>query len=256
MATCEVLPPRPESGYIVVAPETERTGELIAQSEICILRKKAVAVPYESQILDNLLSRTITLTWGDVLPWPWCEADNADEVRIRRSLEDDILHTARISALPDAPIAPIAPYVRQLMSAADIDVAGVSTTFCSDDCRRPQCLSLNSHNRRLIFCRAHLCTNDESTCDCFPYSIDKLWEGNVDWTRFGIELRNLHDFPRWFLYRPAGQDRTHDPLYINAVKKLLGSNLDVPTDQRIPHTTGFYVKKSWVEQQQKLRRWM
>ena len=144
----------------------------------------------------------------------------------------------------------------QAMSAADIVAAGVSTTFCSTNCNRPACLSLDCSHRRLIFCRAHLCTNAAPTCACFPFSIDTLWSGEVDWERFSIDWRDLDNFPRWFLFRPAGQDRTRDPLYINAVMRLLGFNIDVPIDQRIPHPKGFYVKKSWVEQQQQqLRRW-
>jgi hypothetical protein len=141
----------------------------------------------------------------------------------------------------------------QVMSAADIVAAGVSTTFCSTNCNRPACLSLDCSHRRLIFCREHLCTNAAPTCACFSFSIDTLWSGEVDWERFSIDWRDLDNFPRWFLFRPAGQDRTRDPLYINAVKRLLGFNIDVPIDQRIPHPTGFYVKKSWVEQQQQLR---
>jgi hypothetical protein len=142
----------------------------------------------------------------------------------------------------------------QAMSAADIVTAGVSTTFCSTNCIRPACLSLDSSHRRLIFCREHLCTNAAPTCTCFPFSIDTLWSGEVDWERFSIDWRDLDNFPRWFLFRPPGQDRERDPLYIKAVKRLFGFNIDVPMDQRIPHPTGFYVKKSWVEQQQ-LHRW-
>ena len=146
-------------------------------------------------------------------------------------------------------------YFPRVMSAADIVAAGVSTTFCSTNCNRPACLSLDSSHRPLIFCREHLCTNAAPTCTCFPFSIDTLWSGEVDWERFSIDWRDLDNFPRWFLFRPAGQDRTRDPLYIDAVKRLLKiRETDVPMDQRIPHHTGFYVKKSWVEQQQ-LRRW-
>jgi hypothetical protein len=142
----------------------------------------------------------------------------------------------------------------QVMSAADIVAAGVSTTFCSTNCNRPACLSLDSSHRRLIFCREHLCSNAAPTCPCFPFRIYTQWSGEVDWARFSIDWRDLDNFPRWFLFRPAGQDRARDPLYINAVKRLFGFNIDVPMDQRIPHPKGFYVKKSWVEQQQ-LHRW-
>ena len=142
----------------------------------------------------------------------------------------------------------------QVMSAADIVAAGVSTTFCSTNCNRPACLSLHSNHRRLIFCRAHLCSNTAPTCTCFPFRIYTQWSGEVDWERFSIDWQDLDNFPRWFLFRPAGQDRTRDPLYINDVKRLLNINeTDVPMDQRIPHHKGFYVKKSWIEQQQ-LRR--
>jgi hypothetical protein len=98
--------------------------------------------------------RTIKLSTGEDVPWPWGEESDADEESVRKLMEHERGAEKRLAEKRRIEEERLAEEER-LVRAEHLIGWGVSTKFCPEDCENSGCKYLHHYHRNMIICHDH-----------------------------------------------------------------------------------------------------